>query len=80
MLDTVFVTGEGIRRDHDSWPRVLTDLPKTYADVTMLATYVWGPGAELRFYSGATPAGNHPGQWNPADPARRPGPQAPPNP
>jgi hypothetical protein len=32
VLDTVFVTGEGIRHDHDSWPRVLTDLPETYAD------------------------------------------------
>jgi hypothetical protein len=55
VLDTVFVTDEGIQHDHDSWPRVLTDLPETYADVTMLATYAWGPGAELRFYSGATP-------------------------
>jgi hypothetical protein len=54
VLDTVFVTGEGIRHDHDSWSRVLTDLPETYVDVTMLATYAWGPGAELRFYSGAT--------------------------
>ena len=55
MLDTVFVTDEGIRHDHDSWSRVLTDLPETYVDLTMLATYAWGPGAELRFYSGATP-------------------------
>jgi hypothetical protein len=55
VLDTVFVTGEGIRHDHDSWSRVLTDLPETYVDVTMLATYAWAPGAELRFYSGATP-------------------------
>lgn len=50
VLDTVFVTGEGIRHDHDSWSRVFTDLPETYADATMLATYAWGPGAELRFY------------------------------
>ena len=64
MLDTVFVTGEGIRHDHDSWSRMLTDLPETYVDVTMLATYAWGPGAELRFYSGATPAGPRTGMFS----------------
>ena len=54
VLDTVFVTDAGVRHDHDSWSKVLTDLPETYADVTMRATYAWGPGAELRLYSGAT--------------------------
>lgn len=54
VLDTVFVTDEGIRHGYDSWPTTLTDLPETYRDVTMRATYAWGPGAELRLYSGAT--------------------------
>ncbi len=54
VLDTVFVADEGIQHDHDSWSAVLTDLPETYVDVTMLATYAWGPGAQLRLYSGAT--------------------------
>jgi hypothetical protein len=54
VLDTAFVTDEGVRHDHDSWSTVLTDLPDTYVDVTMRATYAWGPGAELRLYSGAT--------------------------
>jgi hypothetical protein len=54
VLDTAFVTDEGIRHDHDAWSALLTDLPAPYVDVTMLATYAWGPGAELRLYSGAT--------------------------
>jgi hypothetical protein len=54
VLDTAFVTDEGIRHDHDSWSAVLTDLSEAYVDVTMRATYAWGPGAELRLYSGAT--------------------------
>lgn len=54
VLDTAFVTDAGVQHDHDSWSTVLTDLPETYVDVTMLATYAWGPGAELRLYSGAT--------------------------
>jgi hypothetical protein len=54
VLDTAFVTDEGIQHDHDSWSTILTDLPETYVDVTMLATYAWGPGAQLRLYSGAT--------------------------
>lgn len=54
VLDTAFVTGESIRHDHDSWSTLLPDLPETYVDVTMRATYAWGPGPELRLYSGAT--------------------------
>ena len=53
VLDTAFVTDEGVQHDYDSWSTVLADLPETYVDVTMLATYAWGPGAELRLYSGA---------------------------
>jgi hypothetical protein len=48
-------SGEHIRLCFgEDWPTVLTDLPETYVDVTMLATYAWEPGAELRLYSGAT--------------------------
>jgi hypothetical protein len=54
VVDTVFVTDQGTRHNHDSWPTLLADLPETYVDVTMRATYAWGPGAELRLYSGST--------------------------
>jgi hypothetical protein len=53
VLDTAFITDEGVQHDYDTWSTVLADLPETYVDVTMLATYAWGPGAELRLYTGA---------------------------
>ncbi len=54
VLDTAFITDEGVLHDHDSWSVVLPELPETYVDVTVRATYAWGPGATLRLYSGAT--------------------------
>jgi hypothetical protein len=55
VLDTVFVTDEGVLHDFHSWPTVLAGrVPDTYAHVTMRPTYEWGEGATLRLYSGAT--------------------------
>jgi hypothetical protein len=55
VLDTVFVTDEGVLHDFHSWPSVLGGrVSGTYADVTMRPTYEWGEGATLRLYTGAT--------------------------
>jgi len=54
VLDTVFVTGESVLHEHDSWRAELPNLPATYVDVTMQPTYAWGPGAHLRLYEGAS--------------------------
>jgi hypothetical protein len=54
VLDTVFVTGQSTLHDHGSWRTALPDLPETYVDVTMKPTYAWGPGPQLRHYSGAS--------------------------
>lgn len=54
VLDTVFVTDEGVLHDFETWPRALRGVDATYKNVTLKPGYGWGPGPTFRLYTGAT--------------------------
>lgn len=55
VLDTVFVTGEGVLHDSDTWRSVLADrVSETYDEVTLRPAYEGFGEHELRLYHGAT--------------------------